>query len=401
MPSCTPATTTTSHSRPLAACAVSSRTASPRSALGAIVSAGQLLARTRGRGRPRCARRAAGRRSGPPRRRAPRSRRGRGRPPRPAAAARVGSPGPGRRGRSPRTSARPARWPATPPTARPRPSLPARGGRARRRAAARPLAAGSAQRRSTAASSAGSRSASTSSSPDGRRSPAASASARNPWRSRRSAERVGPAQRRVQQRDRRLLVERCGIQRAPQQQQKRRHRRLQVQRQVLGVDHGRHAGRAQRPLQRRSWSAGRAHQHGHPRPRHAVHQVRRAQRVRDVGRLAVRDRNVRTSTVPGSSAVEASTVRCPSARASAAPPARSRRAARRRPGSPFATSRCRPPPRTPCGTGAANVVRRTGRRRGTRTSTSPGRRTRPAACRRRPQWSRSIWAGSVSASSST
>ena len=63
-------------------------------------------------------------------------------------------------------------------------------------------------------------------------------------------ERVGTAQRRMQQRHRSRLVQ-CGlIERTPQQQQDRRHRRLLLQRQVLGLGRRRHTRLLQRPLQR-------------------------------------------------------------------------------------------------------------------------------------------------------
>jgi hypothetical protein len=101
-------------------------------------------------------------------------------------------------------------------------------------------------------------------------------------------QRVGAAQRRVQQRDGRLLVQGVRLQRAPEQQQERRDRRLQVKRQVFGVGHGRHAGSGERPLQRGQLQRRGAQQHGHPRPRHAVQQVRLTQHVRDVGGLAGR-----------------------------------------------------------------------------------------------------------------
>lgn len=101
-------------------------------------------------------------------------------------------------------------------------------------------------------------------------------------------QRVGSAQRRVQQRDRRLLVQAGRFERAAQQEQQWRDRRLQVQGQVLAVHHGGYAGSVQCPPQGGQLQRGGPHQHRHPRPRHAVEQVGRAQRVGQPGRLAGR-----------------------------------------------------------------------------------------------------------------
>ncbi|GAA3275823.1 hypothetical protein GCM10020218_023130 [Dactylosporangium vinaceum] len=147
------------------------------------------------------------------------------------------------------------------------------------------MRAGAAQRRSTIASSAGSRSAASSSTPDGRRSPRGQRECPQPLPQPPLREGVGPAQRRVQQRDRRVLVEPGRVERAPQEQQQRRDGRLQVQRQVLGLGDGRHAGGVQGPLQRRELPGGRAHDDRHPGPRDAAQQVGLAQPVGDERRL--------------------------------------------------------------------------------------------------------------------
>jgi hypothetical protein len=101
-------------------------------------------------------------------------------------------------------------------------------------------------------------------------------------------ERVGTAQRRVQQRDGGFLIQGVRLERAAQQQQERGDRGLQVQGQILGVHHRRHAGRGQRTLQRRRLQRGRTQHHGHPRPGHPVQQMGFPQRVRDEGGLTGR-----------------------------------------------------------------------------------------------------------------
>src|SRR6185437_1086288 len=62
---------------------------------------------------------------------------------------------------------------------------------------------------------------------------------------------VGTAERRVQQGDRRVLVEPVGVEGAAQEQQQRRDRGLDVQRQVFGLGEGGYPGEVQCPLQRR------------------------------------------------------------------------------------------------------------------------------------------------------
>jgi hypothetical protein len=190
MPSCTPASTTTSHSRPFAACAVSSRTASPRSALGAIESAGRSWPRTWSRNTSvrapgsRSTNRAAASNSttiASRSRSAASARHCRARPPSPP-----GSTGAPRVLSEYHRSARPLARHTVHNTC----SAVAPGAAAASRAMAisrATVCAGSAHRRSTMSSPAGSRRASRSNSPEGRRSPAASASARSPCRSRRSA----------------------------------------------------------------------------------------------------------------------------------------------------------------------------------------------------------------------
>ncbi len=195
MPSCTPASTTTSHSKPFAACAVSRRTASPRSALGAIVSAGRSWPSTWSRNTPtpapgsRSTNRAAASKSTTM---ASRSRS--------AASARHCRARPACAGSVTRMlpvliayhrSARPLARQTVHSTS----SAEAPGSAAAARATMSRRAmvcAGRAQRRSTRSSPAGSRIASTSSSPEGRRSPAATASARRPCRNRRSASGSAP-----------------------------------------------------------------------------------------------------------------------------------------------------------------------------------------------------------------
>ncbi|RAN96047.1 Platelet binding protein GspB [Micromonospora saelicesensis] len=193
MPSCTPATATRSHSRPFAACAVSRRTAAPRSAVGAMVSAGRSWASTWSR---KTSVRAPGSRS--VNRAAASKRTSTASRSRSAASARR------RRARSPSPASgrpwliAPAHRSARPlacQTAQSTSSAVAPGRAAASRAMASSPAtacAGSAQRRSMPANSSGSCNASTISSPEGRRSPPANASARRPCRSRRSASGSAP-----------------------------------------------------------------------------------------------------------------------------------------------------------------------------------------------------------------
>ncbi|MCF0093875.1 hypothetical protein B0E54_02715 [Micromonospora sp. MH99] len=181
MPSCTPAIATRSHSRPFAACAVSSRTAAPRSAVGAMVSAGRSWASTWSRKTSvrapgsRSVKRAAASKStstASRSRSAASARRRRARSPSPAAG-RPWAIAPAQRSASPLASQ----------TSQSTVSAVAPGWAAASRAVASSPAtacAGSAHRRSMPARSVGSRSASTISSPDGRRSPPASARARRP-----------------------------------------------------------------------------------------------------------------------------------------------------------------------------------------------------------------------------
>ena len=125
-------------------------------------------------------------------------------------------------------------------------------------------------------------------------------------------QRVRAAQRRGQQRQRGLLVQRvrAGLrppgsggaagpvgpqppQRAVQQPQERRHRRLRDQRHLLAGHRGGHAGHGERPAQRRQVPLGGADHHRHLPPRHPVEQVRGPQPVRHVrGLLAGRAQHV-------------------------------------------------------------------------------------------------------------
>ena len=100
--------------------------------------------------------------------------------------------------------------------------------------------------------------------------------------------RVGPAERGVQQRDRRLLVQPFRLQRAAQRQQQRGDRRLDRDRQVLGGRGHRYRGLLQRPGQWGEQEVRGAHHDRHPRPRHPVDQVGLAEPVRHVRRLAGR-----------------------------------------------------------------------------------------------------------------
>ena len=96
---------------------------------------------------------------------------------------------------------------------------------------------------------------------------------------------VGAAERRRDQLDGPVLVEPSGVNRAGQQRQQRPHRGLLRERHLVAGHQHRHPGSDECATQDRHRAGGRAHQHRHPGPRHAVDQVRLAQRRRDVGRL--------------------------------------------------------------------------------------------------------------------
>jgi hypothetical protein len=83
-------------------------------------------------------------------------------------------------------------------------------------------------------------------------------------------QRIGTPERRVQQRDRGLLVEDVGLERTAQEQQQGRDGRLQVQRQILGMGDGRHPGGGEGTLDRGQLQGRGPQQDRHPRPRHAM-----------------------------------------------------------------------------------------------------------------------------------
>ncbi len=95
---------------------------------------------------------------------------------------------------------------------------------------------------------------------------------------------VGRADRAEQQAFRGVLGERGRVEGETQDVEQHRDRRLLGQRQVLVADEDRHAGGDQRAAQGGEHGGGRADDHRHPRPGHAV-EVRAAQDAGQVGRL--------------------------------------------------------------------------------------------------------------------
>ena len=108
------------------------------------------------------------------------------------------------------------------------------------------------------------------------------------------AEGVGAAERAAEQLGGGLLVQLGRAQRAAQQHQQRPGAGFVGQRQLVPGHRDRDVGRGQRPAQQRHLPGRRAHQDGHRRPGHPVGQVGAAQRVGDqrglLGR-AVRDQD--------------------------------------------------------------------------------------------------------------
>lgn len=99
------------------------------------------------------------------------------------------------------------------------------------------------------------------------------------------ADHVGAAERAGQQLLGRRLVELGGVHRDLEQGEQRPHTGLGGQRQLIGRHHDGDARGRQRPAQRRKLADGRADQHGHPPPRHALKQVSAAQGVGHHGGL--------------------------------------------------------------------------------------------------------------------
>ena len=284
-PSCTPATQTRSHSRPLDACAVSSRTVSPATARAAPVSPGSSWAE-------RCATKARTSADG-------------SRSTKPAAASNSATTA---------SRSRSATAPDGPPAAL------ARAHRAARpllchiahstssavpscASASRPASSTAATRRAGRETCSGSDSSSASS-PSAMASGAPALGGVDALLGQRDADGAaqpaqvedgGPAQRRGEQRLGGRLVEpdrgavglgpgRGRRQQRGQRAQQRRDGRLPGQRQVVGGDRDRDARRGQRAAQRAE-GAGGADDDRHLRPRHAVEQVRPAQDVGQVGGL--------------------------------------------------------------------------------------------------------------------
>ena len=99
------------------------------------------------------------------------------------------------------------------------------------------------------------------------------------------AEGVGAAERAAQQLGGGLLVQLGRPQRAAQQHEQRPGAGLVGQRQLVARHRDRDARGGQCPAQQRDLPGGRTHQHRHRRPRHAVGQVSTAQCVGDQGRF--------------------------------------------------------------------------------------------------------------------
>ncbi len=95
-------------------------------------------------------------------------------------------------------------------------------------------------------------------------------------------QRIGTAERRVQQRDRGFLVEPGRREAAAQREQQRRDRRLRRERQIVGERDGRDMRLMKCPAQRCQPECGGFDDDRHPVPRHAVDQVRLAQPMCDV-----------------------------------------------------------------------------------------------------------------------
>ena len=387
----TPATTTTSHSRPLDRCAVRIRTQSSRTARSASVSPtiscpARLSANRAGRARRHGVGEVrglveqgqhgvqvpVGGRAGRAARRAE-----------PAATARA-SPEASQMAHSTSSALPPALmaagpWPAARPPAGPgRPRCP--GPRDRSRGSSRAAASRSPPGRRVWPEFAGSAGAASAQRAEG---PAQAA----------QAEGVGAAERAAEQLGGGLLVELGRPQRAAQQHEQRPGARLVRQRQLVAGHRDRDARRGQRPAQQRHLPGRRAHQDRHRRPGHAVGQVRAAQRVGDQGRLlggAVRDQDADLARrgpgrAPGRGGCRPDGARgAGGPRAAGGPPGGTRPAGPGRCGGRCAARSPARAGRPRCGTARGTRSARARRRRGTRRWTGPGRRPRSAPGRRRP-----------------
>ena len=173
--------------------------------------------------------------------------------------------------------------------------------------------------------------ASASSSSLGRPPPSSSSSRRSDRRSRRSRTASAPPTGEVSTSTTSAGVELLGagddVEGAAQQGEERAHGRLVAHREVGGGGVDRHPGAAQHPAQG-GGAAAAAHDDGHPRPRHAVEQVRRAQPAGDVARPPGRRCAAGATSTCAAARRPASTRRC----AAAADRRRSCGATRRRGG---------------------------------------------------------------------